>query len=137
MRILALVAAAALLSGAMSAQSTCKFERIDPSCGPNLKGSVQVQHRSNVVTFAVSDAPKNAHGVLAFGVKEIKLHFPGTKCFLLIAPLALIAFNTNAHGTAQKSVDVPGHVSFTILSRAGHDNKGSIVTSNALRLTCK
>ena len=79
MRTLPFFAAAALLLGTMPAQTKCKFERRKMSCGPLLSASVASEGRNHIVTFLVQKAPANVRGLLAAGVNETSIRFPGTR----------------------------------------------------------
>ena len=140
MRIISLVAAAVLIAASLTAQriSPCQFTRIDPTCGPIYTGVDRVL-ASHMFMLNVTKAPANAPGVLAFSMKQVKIAFPGTKCLLLVDPMALLLlpFNANAQGAAQLRFTVMGTLKGAVFSQAAHDRSGSPVMSNGQKITCR
>ena len=59
------------------------FTPIRPTCGPILAGADHIVTSNRTlyheITFKAGNALANAIGVLAFGAKEIKVLFPGTR----------------------------------------------------------
>lgn len=144
MRVLSIVASAVLLTSILPAQLIpCGFTRIDPTCGPVFTGSDRILATPAAMYHAfrlqVSRAPANAQGVFAFSLKQTKIPFPGTRCFLLIDPTAMVTlpFSTNSKGTAQLRFTIKGKIAGTVFAQCGVDNRGSILTSNGQRITCR
>jgi hypothetical protein len=145
MNISSLVAVAILIGAALPAQriQPCQFTRINPTCGPVYSGVDRILSSptgsAHVFILTVTKAPANAPGILAFSMKQARFNWPGTKCFLLIDPTAvlLLPFNANAKGNARKQFSVKGKLLGTVFSQTAFNRAGSPLTSNAQRIVCK
>ena len=145
MKLMTLAAAAVLFGAALPAQriQPCQFTRINPTCGPIYTGVDRILSSTtaqyHVFQLTVTSAPVSAPGILAFSMKQVNFQWPGTKCFLLVDPTAilLLPFNSDASGNAKTQFTVKGALSGTVFSQTAFDNGGSPVTSNAQQIVCK
>jgi hypothetical protein len=144
MRTLSFLATATLLATVLPAQlPPCAFTPIRPTCGPILAGADRIvthnKKQYHVITFKAGHAPASAIGVLAFGTKQIKVRFPGTKCFLLtnVSPSWAIPFHTGRHGTVSVTFRVAGKLAGTIYAQSAFVKAKHLTTSNALKIVCR
>lgn len=144
MRRISLIAAVTLLSTLAPAQlNPCVFAPIRPTCGPILVGTDKIVKSGGVeyhlIAFHAAKAPASAMGVLAFGTRQIKQQFPGTRCFLLtnVSPSWAIPFHTNAHGVASIAFRVKGKLHGIVFGQSGFVKLRHLTTSNALKIGCR
>ena len=95
----------------------CTFTPYGPSCGPRLVGSDDVVGRLHSFTFEQSGAFPSSPGVLMLGLRAAQGRIPGTPCALLVDPIVVVPFSSDAMGHAVLKFGVLGPISGDIYAQ--------------------
>lgn len=117
----------------------CTFTPYGPSCGPRLVGSDEVVGRLHSFTFEQSGAFPSSPGVLMLGLRPAQGRIPGTQCALLVDPIVIVPFSSDAMGHAILKFGVLGPISGDVYAQGVSYTLlpgFRLETSQGLRVSC-